>query len=162
MNFLKFKFVVLIFSIFNFLFIPFSASAKSNSFISIVNPIRGEDFWQEKDQDPATAVEGEMKILENLNLSATWLIRFDALSSQQIINLLKTSSNDEMGLFLEITPTWAREAGVAYHEKQNWHDAGSAFLTGYGRAERDKLIDKSFEKFKINTLNKITINEKTH
>lgn len=130
------------------LFFPTSALAESNSFVSIVNPIRGGDFWQEKNQDPAVAVEGEMKILKHLNLPATWLIRFDALENQQITNLLKIS-DDEIGLFLEITPTWTREAGVTYHDKQNWHDGESAFLTGYERPEREKLITSSFEKFKL-------------
>lgn len=127
---------------------PTPALAGSNSFVSIVNPIRGNDFWQEKNQDPTISVEEEMKILKNLNLPATWLIRFDALNSQQIIDLLKASSG-EIGLFLEVTPTWTREADVIYHDKQNWHDAESAFLTGYERPERERLITSSFEKFKL-------------
>ena len=147
MNLSKFKLISLFFFFLFLSFFPFPAFAQSNSFVSIVNPVRGEDFWQEKNQSPLIAVEGQMKILQKFNLPATWLIRFDALSNQKITDLLKTSSDGEMGLFLEITPTWAGEAGVIYHEKQNWHDAGSAFLTGYERIEREKLIDSAFSKF---------------
>ncbi len=126
---------------------PTPALAESNSFVSIVNPVRGEDFWQEKNQSSLIAVEGEMKILQKFNLPATWLIRFDALSNQKISDLLKTPPSHEIGLFLEITPTWAKEAGVKYHSGENWHTAGSAFLTGYERNEREKLIDSAFSKF---------------
>lgn len=123
------------------------AQTSTSSFASVVNPIRGEDFWDLKDQNVETVVLGQREILKQLNLPATWLIRFDALDNQQIINDLNNSS-DEKGLFLEITPTWTEKAGVKYHKSENWHAAGSAFLTGYQQDERIKLIDTAFEEFK--------------
>lgn len=122
------------------------AFAQDKNFVSIVNPVRGSDFWVQK-QTPQTAVLGEMEILKNQNVDATWLIRFDALSDEKIINTL-ISSTDEKGLFLEVTPTWANQAKVEYHKSDSWHSAGSAFLTGYEPWEREKLIDVSFDKFK--------------
>lgn len=118
-----------------------------DSFISVVNPIRGNDFWEDREQDPLTVVKGQKEILEKFKLPATWLIRFDALMNTSLQPLLN-SSNYEKGLFLEITPSWAKEAGVSYKKSSSWHKAGSAFLTGYERDERLKLIDTSFEKFK--------------
>ncbi len=124
------------------------AFAQSNSFVSIVNPVRGADFWEAQNQKPETAVLGQIAILKQLNLSATWLIRFDALDNKNITDVLANRPSDEKGLFLEITPTWAAQAGATYRKSSNWHDAGSAFLTGYEREDREKLIDASFEKFK--------------
>lgn len=116
------------------------------SFVSIVNPIRGNDFWEDKTQNPSTVVLGQKEILNKYKLGATWLIRYDVLSERSIISAL--NSNDEKGLFLEITPTWTKEANINYHQADGWHDPGSAFLTGYSREERIKLIDQAFEKFK--------------
>src|SRR3989344_5112891 len=127
---------------------PPTAFATSNSFVSIVNPIRGEDFKVSKDQKVDEAVLGQTEILRQLNLPATWLIRFDALADRSIMETLISNIDSEKGLFLEVTPSWAKEANVNYHRSENWHDAGSAFLTGYEREERQKLIDAAFEKFK--------------
>ena len=123
-------------------------SEGKNSFISIVNPVRGNDFWDLKDQEPETAVSGQIAILRKFNMPATWLIRFDALDISSIIDELKNKSLDEKGLFLEVTPTWADQAKIEYRRSESWHNAGSAFLTGYEVEEREKLIDAAFEKFK--------------
>lgn len=137
--------------LFLFFLLPFfvpTTFAKENSFVSIINPIRGSDFWEEKSQNSETAVLGQIKVLDKFNLPATWLLRFDALNNKQIIDVLKDKSADEKGLFLEITPSWTNEANVNYRKSASWHSAGSAFLTGYERGEREKLIDSAFEKFK--------------
>ncbi len=137
-------------TIFSFLslFITSSAFAQGSSFVSIVNPVRGGDFWEEKDQQPQTVVFGQLEILRQQNIPATWLIRFDALKNTNITDALKDVQSNEKGLFLEITPTWSAEAGVAYRKSENWHAAGSAFLSGYEQDERIKLVDSSFEEFK--------------
>ncbi len=141
------KIIFLLLLFFGLYFIP-NAYASDNSFVSIVNPIRGSDYWDIKDQTPITAVLGQVQILEKYNLTATWLLRFDALDDKNTIDLLKKKTEFEKGLFLEVTPTWTTAANVKYHQSDSWHSAGSAFLTGYERFERVKLIDASFEKFK--------------
>src|SRR3989344_9044590 len=141
------------FSIILFLFIIIIATpvsfAKESSFVTIVNPISGEDFWELNNQGIETAVLGQLEILKQFNLPATWLIRFDALNNQKILDILTNLSNHEKGLFLEITPSWAKIANIQYRKSDSWHFAGSAFLTGYERSEREKLIDTAFEKFKL-------------
>lgn len=123
-------------------------AAQPPSFVSVVNPVRGSDFWSGQGQ-PADAVLGEMDILRKYSIAATWLVRFDALGNQQIAEvLLKTPSKDERGLFLEVTPTWTQAAGVAYQKSPTWHSAGSVFLTGYTPSDREKLIDAAFGSFK--------------
>src|SRR3989344_2208898 len=131
------------------LLIPTSTFAKNNAFVSVVNPIRGEDFWSLKNQKPEDAFVGEAEILKQLNIPATWLIRFDGLNNKDILAQIDKLSSDEKGLFLEVTPSWTKESGVKYHQSGNWHSAGSAFLSGYEREEREKLIDTAFNKFKL-------------
>ncbi len=140
------KFIVKIILLSFLLFLPKEVIAQ-DSFVSIVNPVRGNDFWEDKSQSVLTAVTGQKEIIDKYKFSATWLVRFDALSDQSVISAINSSS-DEKGLFLEITPSWAKEAAVNYRKSNSWHNAGSAFLTGYERDERLKLIDKAFEKFK--------------
>lgn len=142
---LKF-FAAFLFILISLIFTNTSLAAGSN-FVTVVNPVRGSDFWEEKGQDPTLAVLGQKQILQDFKVPATWLIRFDALSDSKIINSIKDSS-DEKGLFLEVTPSWTSKAGVDYRESAVWHLAGSVFLTGYETPEREKLIDSAFSKFK--------------
>lgn len=147
----RFKFLctflpVLIFLIFFIAVAP--AQAVANSFVSVVNPIRGQDFWDSPEQVTDTTF-GEMALLKEFNIPATWLVRLDAFQNPGIINLLKSvPQNHEIGLFLEVTPTWADKAGIPYQKSSNWHSAGSVFLTGYKPEERKKLIDTAFSEFK--------------
>ncbi len=144
---LQFFYAVFFLIIFLLIFIKLSFAYAQNSFVTIVNPVRGSDFWDQKNQKVETAFLGEYEILRKFNLSATWLLRYDVLSNEIIVNQLKNTS-DEKGLFLEITPQWTNDAGIPYHKGASWHSAASAFLTGYEQNQREKLIDASFEKFK--------------
>ncbi len=141
------RLLFLVLFLFSVIFTP-NIFAQSNSFVTVVNPVRGTDFWDLKGQNPETAVLGQIAILDKFNLPATWLLRFDVLSEKDIVDKLQGRTLDERGLFLEITPTWTSHAKVNYHQSGSWHAAGSAFLTGYERGEREQLIDTAFEKFK--------------
>ncbi len=129
--------------------LPTPVFASSNAFVSIVNPVRGGDFWSLKNQKPEDSFIGESEILKQSSVQATWLIRFDAFNNKEIMTQLDKLFSDEKGLFLEITPSWTQESGVTYHQSENWHNAGTAFLSGYEREEREKLIDTAFNKFKL-------------
>ena len=132
-----------------FMFIlPQTIFAQGSSFVSIVNPVRGADFWDLKNQEPWIMVLGQIETLKKYNFPATFLLRFDALSDDVIMRALNKDQNFEKGLFLEVTPTLTNAAGVSYHKSDNWHGAGSAFLTGYEPGDRVKLIDAAFKKFK--------------
>src|SRR3990167_9710656 len=83
----------------------------SPAFVTVVNPIRGDEFWDLSDQTPADSVNRQFEILKNYQLPATWLLRFDALANKEIVALLKRApSNQEKGLFLEVTPSLAEAA----------------------------------------------------
>ena len=138
---------VLIILIFLFKVNPvFAAQAK---FITIVNPVRGGDFWELKNTKPLTNVEKSYGVLKEKRLPATWLLRPDALQDTELTTFIKGLPNDqEIGLLMEVTPSWANLAQVKYNQSSNWHFAASVFLTGYSLEDRKKLIDSAFEKFK--------------
>ena len=142
------KFLLTFFFILALLINPVNAFAKTNSYVTVVNPVRGGDFWNLQNQKPEDALIGQAEILKSFNIPATYLVRYDAFGNSNITVLLKNLSGDEKGIFLEITPTWTKDANVDYRRSDNWHDAGSAFLSGYETGERVKLIDSAFEKFK--------------
>ena len=152
MHFLVNSLITLLFTIASaiaFFFVVTPTQAATNQFVTIVNPVRGEDFWQLKDETPLDNVKRDWDATNKLNLPATWLIRPDALQNKDIINFFKTfSSNQEIGLFMEVTPTWANDAAIKYRQSPNWHFAGSVLLTGYSQEERHKLVDKAFENYK--------------
>lgn len=140
---------VFIVSLFCLLILPLKADAQGKAFVTIVNPVRGLEFWDLKDQKPVDAVSGQMQILNNFSIPATWLMRFDSLNDLTLVDVLrKAELSHEKGLLLEITPALAEAAGVTYHQTPSWHFAGSVFLTGYSQGDREKLIDTDFNKFK--------------
>src|SRR6185437_5524120 len=121
--------------------------AQTGNKVVIVNPIRGGDY-QPANFNILDTPRNEYSVISNNNLSATWLIRYDALTDPQVVSFLKSlNSNQEIGLFLEVTPTWTKDAGVTYHQSQYWHLAGSALLTGYSPSDREKLIDQAVKKY---------------
>ncbi|MDP3973530.1 MAG: hypothetical protein Q8P92_01730 [Candidatus Daviesbacteria bacterium] len=144
---MKIIFLSLLFFI-SFLLNPQKILAESSSFVSVVNPVRGSDFWDIENQDPKTVVLGQINILEKYLIRPTWLLRFDALENLELVNLIKDQPSHEVGLFLEITPSWTDKANVVYNQSEDWHFAKSVLLTGYEPDQREKLIDTAFEKFK--------------
>ncbi len=142
------KFVQLLILVVAFFFFVVPVNAQTTKNVTIVNPIRGQDFWSY----PYGILEtprGQYQSLTRLNLPATWLVRYDALTNSEVQTFLKgLSKNQEIGLFMEVTPTFTKEAGVTYHQSQSWHYPESVFLTGYSVEDRHKLIDTAFEKYK--------------
>jgi hypothetical protein len=123
--------------------------ASGNSFVTIVNPTRGGEFWGLADQKPQDAVISQYELIKDSNFAATWLLRFDAIMDLQITPFFQqVEKNQELGIFLEITPSLAKAAGVSYKEKGVfWHDANRVFLSGYQVEDRKKLIDTVFAIF---------------
>lgn len=132
---------------------PKLALAKASSFVTVVNPIRGSDFWNDGEelsgQTVSSAVDGQVQILKLVGIPATWLLRFDAMSDGGVLKALQGRPfSHELGIFLEVTPTWAIASEVKYNQSVVWHSAKSVFLAGYSLDDRKKLIDSAFERFK--------------
>lgn len=119
--------------------------AEDNRFIVIVNPVRISSYTK----DPVESLKSEYEIINKKSLPATWLVTFDVLDNSKMVSLIKTmNTKQEQGIFLEVTPNFARNAQVTYHDTGFWHHAESVFLSGYTQEERRLLIDKVFTKFK--------------
>lgn len=124
---------------------PPSLAQDGRKFITIVNPVRISSYTE----NPPQSLKSEYAVIKQRGLPATWLLTYDALINQSINSVLKTMDRkQEFGVFLEITPAFAKEAGVTYHDSGFWHHATSVFLSGYTQEERKFLIDKVFEIFK--------------
>lgn len=128
-----------------FLFIPPKVFAADNSYITIVNPQRISNYTK----DYLESFKTEVYEVESRGLSATWPVTYDVLTKKDFVTKLKKlDSHQELGIFLEVTPQLAQEAGVSYNKTDAWHRASSLFLSGYTQHDRKKLIDTVFKKFK--------------
>jgi len=123
-----------------------------DSLVTVVNPVRGNEL---SDLGNPFFLEGVNKLLAPLSRSkvpATWLLRYDAFTNNEGTTFFKKlvleRPEDELGIFLEITPKLAEQAGVGYPSGGVfWHDANKIFLSGYKPQDRIKLIDKVFQSF---------------
>lgn len=143
--FIKIKVLGLV-SIFLFLLSSRPIKAQETSqFITIVNPVRISRYTP----DPAESIQTEYGIVLQNKLPATWLLTYDVLKNDSMVRVLKQMNNEqEKGLFLEVSPLFAKNSQVEYHNSGFWHFATSVFLSGYTQKERIQLIDTDFEAFK--------------
>ncbi len=149
---MKLKFLKIIFSVllFAFLFVPNTFAQEINQVV-LVNPIRGSDFWNYNYSLTETPKK-QYEIINQNNFPATWLVRYDALANPEVVEFLKTLDlSQDIGIFMEVTPSLTDAAGVKYNDTGNWHFAKSVLLTGYSPDDRKKLIDTLFSKFKETT-----------
>ena len=131
-----------------FLLLSTSAiQASENQFITIVNPVRISRYTK----DPSLSLLAEYSVVKKHGLPATWLLTYDAMLDKDIASVVaKMDKSQTFGVFLEVTPSFAKAAQVTYNDTGNWHHAVSVFLSGYSQEDRIKLIDKIFETFKNN------------
>ncbi|MDD5415737.1 MAG: hypothetical protein PHE48_01885 [Candidatus Daviesbacteria bacterium] len=128
--------------------LPNHALAKTetlNQFVNIVNPVRISAYTK----DPKASIASQYFEVTKRNLPATWLFTYDAIQNDGVRSIANTMDrNQELGLFLEVTPLFARDAGVIYNQTDSWHRSNSLFLSGYTQDDREKLIDQVFNKFR--------------
>ncbi len=117
-----------------------------NRFVTLVNPVRSRDLWTDKSLNP---LKEQYSLIKRHGFSATWLMQYDVLTDQELLDEINEfDSNQEKGVFLEISPILAEQARVIYPYDAAWFDPNAVFLSGYTQSERRKLIDEFFEKFK--------------
>ena len=146
---MKHKILTLLLSLlmFAFILVPHSNAQELKQAV-LVNPIRGSDFWSHNFPITETP-KNQYELIKKNNFPATWLIRYDGLVNPEVQEFLKTlDPSQDVGIFMEITPTLTSAAGVKYNDTGNWHFAKSVLLTGYSPEDRKKLIDVTFSKFK--------------
>lgn len=117
-----------------------------NQYVTVINPVRGTDNWTLTNQQPNDF------IVKFKNTIATWLLRPDYFYDPANVEYIKKNipQNSELGMFLEVTKTWAEKSNIKYDQKLPWYYPQNVFLSGYNPKDRLKLIDDSFKIFKDN------------
>lgn len=117
----------------------------SGQFITVINPVRIS--WYST--NPSESLKTEYSVIRKNNISATWLLTYDSMQNNSVLSIIKKmDKGQEFGIFLEVTPDFAKDSGITYHNTGSWHHATSVFLSGYTQDERKILIDKVFQVFK--------------
>ncbi|MDQ3239720.1 MAG: hypothetical protein M3P33_04305 [bacterium] len=154
-------FVLILISIFFIILIsPVSISAQQSHpslpTATIINPIRGPQLGLEK-SNLLESLQGQWQFshLDNPSdtVPITWLWQYSALEHPELIsfakeNILRSKSQQEFGIFLEIDQNTALQSGVDYKGKTAWYRSDGLFLSSYDLYERKKIIDNVFQKFK--------------
>ncbi|MBI2019266.1 hypothetical protein HYS95_01185 [Candidatus Daviesbacteria bacterium] len=123
------------------------AQTINNQFITIVNPVRISAYTK----DPAESISAQYFEVKSRGLPASWLFTYDVLQNPKVAEIVKQMDlRQDLGIFLEVTPEFAKNSKVVYNKTDSWHRSNSIFLSGYTQEDRKKLIDTVFEKFKLN------------
>lgn len=117
------------------------------NFVVLVNPVRSRQRWNYPSVDQ---IKGQIQTVSDLNLQATWLLQYDNLYDQEVIDLFKKSpENFEIGAFLEVGEKLATDARVSYLVGEgDYYRPDKVFLSGYKPQDRKKIIDTYFKKFR--------------
>ncbi len=127
-----------------FFLFPGKAQAASNQFITIVNPVRLASYTV----NPLATVQAQYAEVAKRNLPASWLLTYDVMTKDEVTDFFKSvDKNQEIGVYMEVTPLLAAKAGIEYNQTDSWHRAQSIFLSGYSQADRLKLIDTIFDTY---------------
>lgn len=128
------------------------AAAKAPRIVNFVNFVREEDYRMENSvarQFKATAEE--IRLSEQYGFPTTFLLQYDALMDPAYQKLFKEHASDdiELGAWWEITRPHAIDAGLEWPLEHSWEPYSVLdFSIGWSRADREKLVDTFFEKYK--------------
>lgn len=118
----------------------------NNRFVTLVNPVRGRDLWFDKTLKP---LKDQYEAVAKISAPVTWLLQYDTLLDKDLLGEIKSfNSNQELGVFLEVSPAFAKQARVIYPNDTPWFSPKAVFLSGYSQSDRRKLVDRLFEDFK--------------
>lgn len=121
-------------------------SLASEKLATIVNPVRSRELWKDKTLKP---IEDQYKIINELDLKATWLVQNDAVRDKELTATIKQfDQKHEVGIFLEVSQELAKRARVYYPINRPWYSPEAVLLSGYSRDDRVKLIDRIMKDFK--------------
>ncbi|MEA2056096.1 MAG: hypothetical protein U9O78_00040 [Patescibacteria group bacterium] len=136
------SYFVIIFYAFT-LFHPSPTLAKPH-YTVIINQVRGDSCCQ---PGSVKNLKQQLEYLQNNNLTANFVLRYDALFQPEIITKLK-NSNHQIGAYLEIIPSLTQAAAITHQsDETKWYQAQNAYLVGYSQEQRQKIIDVYMNKF---------------
>ncbi len=149
----NFKVLLFIFVLFwsGFIFAPQAKASEistqcSNRYLTLINPVRDRSLWFDRSLGP---IKQQYNDVKKYSFPATWLLQYDTLSDSDLIKEISSfDSNQEKGIFLEVSRKLAWDAGVAYPIYVRWSDPGAVFLSAYSQSERRKIIDQVLGEYK--------------
>lgn len=129
-----------------FFIFPLNAQAfKAETFVTFSNPVTGYEGWNNPSQTPLDLPKFIYQESTPSALPITWLLRYDALESSTISGyfkeLIAKDKNQDLGLFLTITPELVNRLGISYPQGFSEHNANRVFLSGYQDTQRKQIID---------------------
>ena len=72
------------------------------------------------------------------------------MTDEEMLQLWRQQATDKMtaGIWLEVTPQLAQDAGVQYRGRvETWYQAGQVLLVGYDKHEREKIIETIYQQY---------------
>lgn len=118
--------------------------------VNVINFARGCEPRVKDDSYLFETTKNELELCKKHGFRSTLLLQYDTLIDPRYTELAKSHFPlVEVGLWMETVQPLVEDAGLIWRGRYpwDWHcDVG--FLTGYTPAEREKLIDVSFLKFK--------------
>lgn len=140
-------FLIFLFPLISFFYLSNAKIIYANEkYVTVVNPIRSRELWSDTTLKP---LNDQYQTINNLKLKATWLIQNDVTQDQDLIKRIKEFNSDqEFGLFLEISPNLAQKARVYYPTQTTWYSPKAIFLSAYNIDDRKKLINQMVFDFK--------------
>ncbi len=118
--------------------------------VNIINFIRGVEP-RDSEIDLKRPVEEQIRLLRQHELKGTFLLQYDALLREDIIELLKLQPDGyfEFGAWLEVMQPLVEDAEIEWKGRYSWDwhtDVG--FSISYTPAERERIVDSLMKKFK--------------
>ena len=119
--------------------------------INIINFIRGAEP-RDRSLDLVEPVRRQIDLMKQYDLPGTFLLQYDAMAREDILELLRPldPGQFELGLWLEMNQPHVEAAGLPWRGRPgfewDWH-ANVGFSVGYTREERRALVDAAMAKF---------------
>ncbi len=122
---------------------------KRRQIINIVNFIR--DIEPRGPVDLVEAVREQIALMQRLHLRGTFLLQYDSLTDPVYVDMLKEldPAQFELGVWHETVQPQVESCGFTWTGRYpwDWH-AHCGFSVGYTKAQREALVDLTFEKFR--------------
>ena len=132
---------------------PASAIAKPGPMrsINIMNFIRAEE--PREAVDLMAPVTGQMALIKQYQLPATWLLQYDAMVEGPYAGFLKSQmpADHETGIWFEMNRKLCEDAGIAWRGNPHWewdYHVPVAYSIGYKPDERRLLVDTAMKTHK--------------
>lgn len=144
---IKKYFILICFFLF-FIFAQETLASNSPTFVTIINPVRGQEGWRFPKQSPLDIPIQLYEVASQSGLPSTWLLRYDAVNDATISGYFKSIIRPDIlvsvGGLLEITPDLTKKINISYPSGET----NGTVLSGYTQDQRLLLIDTFMDSFK--------------